>query len=173
MRGPAAGPPTFGGDMSTNNAINTSIPYKFSTYLINVISNVTGDSSKYHVVCDTIICNYNGAYSTETGNFTAPIAGMWLLGGNMTWGQCKADNTQFNVSLHENNSGGLQLYRYTKTASGNTYTSDHASWSTIIFLSTSEVVALYTEVDGHSTKNITLFGGSPSYINWYGVYLGV
>ena len=158
--------------MATNNAINVSVPYKFSTYLINVLQNVTGDNTKYHVVCDTIICNYNGAYSTVTGNFTAPIGGMWLLGGNMKWSQCNENNTQFNVSLHRNDSGGLSLYRYTKTAAGNTYTVDTASWSTIISLSASEVVALYTEVDGDDTPTIDLSGGQPGYISWYGMYLG-
>lgn len=155
--------------MTTNNAINVSIPYKFSAYRSDVDNGVTGDATNYHVVCDVAICNINNAYSTRTGNFTTPVAGMWLLGGNMNWGDCVVANTQFNVMLQNN---ALVLYRYVKLASGNTYRSDFASWSTVISLAASEVIAMYTEVDGNATKNVSVSGGSVPYVSWYGIYLG-
>jgi len=57
----------------------------FSAYLSSPVTNVTGDSTLYTVICDTALFDQNSNYNTGTGLFTAPVTGRYQFNISAYW----------------------------------------------------------------------------------------
>jgi len=55
----------------------------FAAHVGPTISNVTGDGTDYNIILDTVDSNVGSAYSSSTGIFTAPTAGVWVFSASV------------------------------------------------------------------------------------------
>ena len=78
---------------STGVMTNSNQPC-FLAYLSSNQTNTTGDGTIYTIVFDTILVNQGTVYSTGTGNFTAPVAGNYLLTAGVCVANLPAGGTQ-------------------------------------------------------------------------------
>lgn len=68
---------------ASNRYTNTSQPM-FLAYLNTDVTNATGDGTRYQVVYDTEVSDIGANFSTVTGAFTAPVAGIYKFSHGFT-----------------------------------------------------------------------------------------
>ena len=77
---------------SSGRMQNTSQP-AFNAYVSGDILNVTGDGTTYTIIFNATLNNQGSNFNTTTGTFTAPVAGMYYLGANITIRDIAAGHT--------------------------------------------------------------------------------
>lgn len=65
--------------------------------------NVTGDGTKYTVICDTEVFDQNGDYNNATGVFTAPVTGRYHLYGEILLAGVIAGHTVGSIEITTSN----------------------------------------------------------------------
>jgi len=141
---------------SSNIITNSSQPFVFARLNTN-LTNVTGDSTVVSPIkYDTIVTQQGSGYSTSTGIFTAPVAGVYICTASISWftltiAHTVADieitsSTGFNVRV-EANPGACQ-------SANNVYTQES---SLICFLNASDTLTVAGFVAG-STKTVGILG---------------
>lgn len=61
---------------------NSSQP-RFFAYLATSVSGVTGDTSYYTILFDTVVYDNTSSFSTVTGGFTAPKTGIYMFSSSV------------------------------------------------------------------------------------------
>lgn len=132
---------------------------KFAAYMSASTTNATGDGTAYTVPVDTADFNVNSAFSTGTGLFTAPVAGVLSARGRAQLSPVTNSFTEVFCSL--NTSGGLTYIGGgdTSTIAVNTVTNQmNVSIADDILLAAGETVAFVVRAFGGS-KGIGVVGG--------------
>ena len=118
----------------------------------------SGDVSQGNIVVwNNTRHNIGGHYSTSTGKFTAPLAGVYLFTG-----QAFTDNTN-NITL-DLQVNAVSRFRYQDVTDSNGYRS--GTFSYITLLSVSDEVSIYT------TTSAVHFNPSGLYSHFSGVLIG-
>jgi len=87
----------------TGNPTNTS-QCAFSANISALLPNVTGNGTVYNIVFDNVVYDQNSNYNPLTGEFTAPITGIYYLCSSI---MCTAASTLNLLFFHMVLSGGL------------------------------------------------------------------
>lgn len=88
---------------STVTILRNPLP-AFFAYLNTSVTNVTGDGTRYTVLCDTVLFDTSSNYNTGTGFFTAPNTGVYSFAASIGYENLSASHTNGNVSF-KNNAG--------------------------------------------------------------------
>jgi hypothetical protein len=67
-------------------AVTKPLQPAFSAYRSSTASNVTGNGTLYHVIFNSEFYDIGGNYNTGTGNFTAPVDGIYLFRASVELG---------------------------------------------------------------------------------------
>jgi hypothetical protein len=127
-----------------------------SAYVSANVSNVTGDNTIYQVIFDTVTFDQNSNYNNSTGTFTAPVAGRYLV-----CGQVASSNSVGGLNA------GVQIVATGKTYNASSLGSAalggnnwyYLPFSQIINMAASDTVAIKYAVYA-GTKTAAVIGGS-------------
>ena len=154
--------------MATNNSVNTYITptsgqilapgqCMFSARLsANTATNVTGDGTKYQVICDTVIFDQSSNYNNSTGVFTAPVTGKYLLIWNVGIFNLLSTHT---VQISYISTTARNYVLYNQAFSANPFS--QASWpgSAIVTMAATDTAIFKIYVAG-ATKTVGVTGGT-------------
>jgi hypothetical protein len=141
----------------TGGQISKPLEPSFSAYLSTTQSNVTGDTTLYTVVCDTVVYDQNSNYTSGSGTFTAPITGKYLFIAKPSLNSLTTAVTNIIIQLTTTSTN----YRQTLSEAVGTITTYRLPFSTIAVMTAGDTAIFQVEVDG-TTKTIGLTGGAAS-----------
>lgn len=129
----------------------------FLAYLTNTLSNVTGDSTDYQIIYDTLVSNVGSNFNLGTSVYTAPYNGVYYFShityvNNVT----TADDLASYISA-----GGLIWDARSSPVIRATVTGFCLTNSLIIPLNANNTVNFHTQCSGQ-TKTINLLGATGS-----------
>jgi len=139
--------------------VNSTQPC-FMAYLSGNLTDVTGDGTNYTVIFDTKAFDQGTNYSTSTGNFTAPVTGLYLLTSSITLSGVLAGNSSANLRFNSSLSKayrGLLFNPFTISVSGVV----GVSFSLFVKLTAAENIASQIIVS-NGTKVVDVLSGSVS-----------
>lgn len=82
-----------------NNAINNDITNVFRAHRLDNVLNVTGNGVVWAAQWNAVDYNPLGAFSSATGQFTAPYDGYYLLCGNMQLSGIEAAHELYELTI--------------------------------------------------------------------------
>tara|TARA_R100001082_G_scaffold109160_1_gene85763 strand:+ start:532 stop:1110 length:579 start_codon:yes stop_codon:yes gene_type:complete len=108
---------------------------------------VLNDATTTDVVFQGEIFDSNSAYNTSNGEFTVPVAGKYLFGVMLTFGDAEGNMSDMEGTLTLAGTNN-QIVRAESTSNGTTFTKVSKSWSGIVAnLSASDVVKVKANAD--------------------------
>ena len=118
----------------------------FTSWNVGLVTPLSGN-----IILNTIILNNGGHYSSATGNFTAPISGLYYFSfTGFTENNASGIN---NIEIRRNN---LQVVRTFTSEAVNTYRP--FATECIISLATNDTVRPYSFIDIHPNQNPVFTG---------------
>ena len=132
---------------------NSSQP-RFFAYLANSVSGVTGDTTYYTILFDTIVYDNTSSFSTITGGFTAPKAGIYSFSSSVYNTVCNNAVLLDNIIAATSASVGL-IWRHTSQNTINSLTN-----SCIIQMALGDTAYCQIVVGGDSSKSANVAGGT-------------
>lgn len=142
----------------SGNVTNSAVA-SFSAYITTTVNGVSGNGTVYTIICDTKEWDNNNNYSTSTGTFTAPVAGKYLVHGQIAMTGLVSNNTtmQGMISVGGSNDTVFDVQKPNYDNSNNLF----FSFSKVINItSASTSVNLTVSVSGNSSKNVNIVGTS-------------
>lgn len=138
------------------------IPYQPAFHAYGTTSTASGQT----IVFGNTRFNVGGHYSTSTGRFTAPVAGIYLFGWTNI-GSNANDVFRYYFRVNGNNIGDIHL-RQDTNATGSEYATN-AMYTIPWSLNASDYVNIHYQADGSST----MYGGAANdYPRFWGYLLG-
>jgi C1q domain len=131
----------------------------FLAYLVNTISNVTGDGTIYTILFDTVSLNQGGYFDSGSSTFTAPVTGVYQFNLSVVVSGLTVAYTtgQMYIYLNGSNSVNLAYINPGAAAAAGGYLQMTASIT--LPLAATTTVNFATSITG-STPTVNVFGAS-------------
>ena len=123
-------------------------------FMARLTSDLTlNDATTTDVVFQGEIFDSNSAYNTSNGEFTVPVAGKYLFGVMLTFGDAEGNMSDMEGTLTLAGTNN-QIVRAESTSNGTTFTKVSKSWSGIVAnLSASDVVKVKANADTNNSTS--------------------
>ena len=123
-------------------------------FMARLTSDLTlNDATTTDVVFQGEIFDTNSAYNTSNGEFTVPVAGKYLFGVMLTFGDAEGNMSDMEGTLTLAGTNN-QIVRAESTSNGTTFTKVSKSWSGIVAnLSASDVVKVKANADTNNSTS--------------------
>ena len=123
-------------------------------FMARLTSDLTlNDATTTDVVFQGEIFDSNSAYNTSNGEFTVPVAGKYLFGVMLTFGDAEGNMSDMEGTLTLAGTNN-QIVRAESTSNGTTFTKVSRAWSGIVAnLSASDVVKVKANADTNNSTS--------------------
>ena len=123
-------------------------------FMARLTSDLTlNDATTTDVVFQGEIFDTNSAYNTSNGEFTVPVAGKYLFGVMLTFGDAEGNMSDMEGTLTLAGTNN-QIVRAESTSNGTTFTKVSRAWSGIVAnLSASDVVKVKANADTNNSTS--------------------
>lgn len=146
---------------STGQLGSQAVPsaVKFSAYLANPVSNVTGNSTNYTVVFDTVVVDTASGYNASTGHYTFPKTGIYFLSYNVDFTGIIATNIDGFIQPDPSGitySNGPGIVRFNAFNFANPSGQAAIGGTCMLSVNANDTVYLVINVAGNASANVGL-----------------
>ena len=131
----------------------------FFAYVTTTIPNVTGDGTGYQVIFDSTKFNIQNGYNTATGNFTAPVSGIYHFTAAVYWLNVTNAHTTGSVNLATTAYGPISGFTGSPAAIRNASNAESSTVAATVQMTAGDIANVSTIVLG-GTKVISIAGTS-------------
>jgi hypothetical protein len=144
----------------------------FQAYLSNNTAPVTGDSTVYQIIFDTVVRNDSSIYNNSTGLVTFNQSGLWYVNSNVTFAGILVANLNGNIYFQNQTPVQFGFLNYgafpTSTSSGEY----GATNSALIPVTAGDTLGVFVIYDGNGSKNVNVQGTDLSITSFSGFFVG-
>lgn len=141
----------------------------FEANLSAPVTNVTGDSTQYTVIFDSVITQIGTAYNNSTGVFTAPVTGLYQFSFQFTIGGLTSSHTSGYIKIIPSTGPTIQSFFNPFAMSAGGFLGGNISF--LIYLSATNTVNCAVQIIG-GTKVVEVYGAAAGSTSFSGFSLG-